>query len=71
MVPQVEEINEEKSFNQVFGWWVVVNRVSKDDITRHQQVLEKGLVEVLNQLAFLIAKDAEVEKETKKLYNKL
>ena len=49
-----------------FGWFLILNRVCNDDITRHKEVIEKTIIEVLNQLSFIIQKEAEEIKRQKR-----
>jgi hypothetical protein len=65
-----EEGNLENSFQSVFGWFIVVNRITTNDFTKHEQVYQKNLMEVLNQLNFLIAYDREQERLHKKAMSK-
>lgn len=62
-----QEVDKNPSFEKRFGWYVILNRLSNDDITKHQEILEKKLMEVLNQMVYLIAKDNEILKQQKKL----
>lgn len=62
---EVQEADKQ-SFAQRFGWYLIINRVAGDDITKHDIVYKKPLVEVLNQVSFLVEKDREIEKERKK-----
>ena len=61
---------EDRSFQKVYGWYVVVNRVAENDFTRHEYVYKKKVMEVLNQLAYLIDYDKEQERMFKKSQNK-
>lgn len=65
-----QEDDSSPSFEKRFGWYVVLNRVTADDITKHETVLKKSLVEILNQTTYLIQKDSEIEKERKKVMSK-
>ena len=49
----------EYDFQKAFGWYLVVNRIAGNDFTKHDYVYQKGIMEVLNQLAFLISYDKE------------
>jgi hypothetical protein len=60
-----------KSFGQRFGWYIVVNRVAANDITKHDDIFKKTLVEVLNQVSFLIEQDNEIEKQRRKAMNQI
>ncbi len=44
-------------FQKVFGWYVVLNRITGNDITKHEAILKKQLIEILNQLTFIIQHD--------------
>lgn len=61
------EDDSQNSFEKVYGWFVVVNRVTENDITKHDIVYKKKLIEVLNQLSYLLDFDKEMEKKTKKM----
>ena len=54
-----EEIDSESNFQKSFGWFLVVNRIAGNDFTKHKQIYETGLNEILNQLSFLISYDQE------------
>jgi hypothetical protein len=58
------------TFEKRFGWFAVLNRVAKDDITRHSEIIEKTILEVINQLSYLIEKDKEIIKMQKKAQQK-
>lgn len=55
------------TFEGRFGWYAVLNRLVSDDITKHDQVLSKTLVETLNQLVYIVAKEKEVQKRHKEM----
>jgi hypothetical protein len=54
-----EESNDTSNFQKAFGWFLVVNRIVGNDFTKHEFVYEKKIMEVLNQLSFLISYDQE------------
>lgn len=65
-VPDQELENDlEVSFEKRFGWYVILNRVTNNTLTEHDKVLEKNVVEVLNQLLYLIEYDKEMIKRQK------
>lgn len=66
-----QEEGMEKSMEQKFGWFMVLNRITDDDLTRHDSVIKKGIYECLNQLSYLIEKDKEEIKRQKKLNNQI
>lgn len=66
---EYEEDYNERSFQSVYGWFVVVNRLAGNDFTKHQYVYEKTVVEVLNQLSFLINYDQEQDRLMKQARN--
>jgi hypothetical protein len=68
---RVEEPEEDMEFNfeKRFGWYAVLNRVTNDDITRHDTVFSKTVLEVLNQLSYILEKDREILKQQKKKMN--
>jgi len=54
-----QEMDLEVSFEKRFGWYVVINRISNGDITKHSVILSKNVIEILNQLVYLIEYDKE------------
>ena len=66
---EFEEDNNVRSFRSVYGWFVVVNRLASNDFTKHEYIYEKTVVEVLNQLSFLINYDQEQERLMKQARN--
>ena len=57
-----EEDDLEYSFQKTFGWFVVTNRIAGNDFTKHDYIYEKNLVEILNQLSYLIQHDREQDR---------
>lgn len=51
--------NIQNSFQQTYGWYLVLNRICQNDFTRHEYVYKKNILEVLNQLQFLVDLDKE------------
>ena len=66
---EFEEDYNERSFQSVYGWFVVVNRLASNDFTKHEYIYEKTVVEVLNQLSYLINYDQEQERIMKQARN--
>jgi hypothetical protein len=66
---EMEKENMDKSMEEKFGWYLVLNRISNDDVTRHDSVSKKGIIETLNMLSYLIEKDKEEIKRMKKANN--
>lgn len=62
-----EEDDMESNFQRSFGWFLVTNRIAGNDFTKHQQIYQTSINEILNQLSFLIQYDREHEKQIKKL----
>lgn len=62
--------DSEFSFQKAFGWFAVLNRITENDIVRHETVLNKSLIEVLNQLTYLIQYDKLIEAAQKATLNK-
>ena len=62
---EIEEADMESTFEQVYGWFAVINRICADDLTKHEIILGKGVLEVLNQLQYLVEKDKEMAKRYK------
>ena len=52
-----EETDFETNFQKTFGWYIVLNRLSNDDITRHEQITKRTITETLNQLSYMIEKE--------------
>lgn len=61
-----KENDNERSFQKVYGWFIVVNRLSANDFTKHETIYQKTVVEVLNQLSFIINYEQEMDRLTKK-----
>jgi hypothetical protein len=62
---EAEEDDNEYSFQKTFGWFVVTNRIAGNDYSKHDYIYEKKLVEILNQLSYLIQYDREQDRLTK------
>ena len=60
-----EKDNMENSFEQAFGWFAVINRLSSDDLTKHDQILETTVMESFNQLLYILEKDKEIVRRQK------
>ena len=67
---QLEDDNE-ITFEKRFGWYVVLNRVADNKIKEHDEVLGKKVVEVLNQLLYLVEYDKEQVRQQKKAMGKI
>ena len=67
---EAQEIGMEISFEKRYGWYVVINRVADGDITKHNQIYEKNVIEILNQLVYLIEFDNEQVRLQKKAMSK-
>ena len=65
-----EETSMEASFQKTFGWYVIINRITGNDITKHEFVFEKTLIEILNQATFLIQYDQLQAKMREQSFNK-
>ena len=61
-----EEADMGNSFQKVYGWFLVVNRIAGNDFTKHEYIFNKKIMEVLNQLSFLIQYDEEQQRLMKK-----
>ena len=57
-----EKSDSQSSFQKAYGWYIVVNRVTGNDFTKHEIVYKSKILEVLNQLSFLIDYDREQER---------
>ena len=57
--PESEE-NVVNTFEKRFGWFAVINRISGDDITKHNSILDTTILGALNQLLYLMEKDKEI-----------
>jgi hypothetical protein len=60
-----EEDDLEYSFQKTFGWFIVTNRIAGNDFGKHDYIYEKNLVEILNQLSYLIQYDREQDRMMK------
>jgi hypothetical protein len=67
---EYEEDNMENTFQKIYGWYLVVNRIAGNDFTKHEYIYNKKVMEVLNQLSFLIEYDKEQIRLQKKAQNK-
>jgi hypothetical protein len=56
----------EVSFEKRFGWYVVLNRIANGDITKHAKILPKTVIEIMNQLVYLVEYDREQARLQKK-----
>ncbi len=59
------------NFQKSFGWFLVVNKISDNDFTKHEYIYQKKVMEVLNQLSYLISYDNEMIKEQKKIQGQI
>ena len=66
---EIEEDDMGNSFQKVYGWFVVVNKLAGNDFTKHEYIYKKNIMEVLNQLSYLINYDQEQERLQKKMNN--
>tara|TARA_R110000868_G_C10345133_1_gene715668 strand:+ start:213 stop:440 length:228 start_codon:yes stop_codon:yes gene_type:complete len=66
---EAQEADLGNSFQKVYGWFLVVNRIAGNDYTKHDQIYKKNINEVLNQLSFLIDYDKEQMRLQKKAMN--
>ena len=57
-------------FQKAFGWFLIVNKITDNDITKHEYIYEKNIMEVLNQLSFLIGYEQEQVRLQKKMSGK-
>jgi hypothetical protein len=59
------------NLQKTFGWFVVVNRIAQNDYTKHEVIYKSKIMEVLNQLSYLIEYDKHQmnlqKKQTKRL----
>jgi hypothetical protein len=53
------DMGSNKTFQKIYGWYVIVNKIAGNDFTKHEYVYNKTVMEVLNQTAFLIDYDKE------------
>lgn len=61
----------QNNFEKTYGWFLVVNRITENDFTKHEYVYQKKLIEVLNQMSYLIDYDREQERLQKKAMSKM
>jgi hypothetical protein len=45
------------TFTEKWGWYVFINRLAGDDVTKHDNVLSMRHIEAINQLAFFADRD--------------
>lgn len=57
----------QNNFAKTFGWFIVVNKLTENDITKHNIIYKMNVVEVLNQLSYVIAFEQEQIKAQKKI----
>lgn len=67
----VQEDIMEDEFQKTFGWFIVTNRIAGNDFTKHEQIYQTTITEILNQLSYLIQYDREQEKIMKKAQSKI
>jgi hypothetical protein len=65
----VDDVEDDlqNSFQRSFGWFLVINKITDNDFTKHEYVYEKKVMEVLNQLSYLISWEQEQLKQQKKM----
>lgn len=61
----------QNEFQKSFGWFLVLNKISDNDFTKHEYIYQKKVMEVLNQLSYLISYDQEMLRQQKKLEGKI
>ena len=61
----------QNDFQKSFGWFLVINKISDNDFTKHEYIYQKKVMEVLNQLSYLISYDQEMLRQQKKLEGKI
>ncbi len=59
------------SFAETYGWLIAVNRITENDITKHSVIYKMSILEVLNQLSYMIAWDQEQLKAQKKMMSQV
>ena len=57
-----EEMDNPNSFEKTYGWYIVVNRLSGNDFTKHKIVYDSNVMEALNQLSYIINYEEEQER---------
>ena len=57
-------------FQKAFGWFLIVNKISDNDFTKHEYIYQKNVMEVLNQLSYLISYEQEQIRLQKKAEGK-
>lgn len=71
VLPEQLEDDMEITFEKRFGWYVVLNRVTDNKIKEHDEVLGKKVIEVLNQLLYLVELDKEQVRQQKRAMGKI
>ena len=54
-----QEMDMEDTFEKRFGWYVVLNKITNNEITKHDEVLQKKIIEIMNQLVYIVEYDKE------------
>ena len=67
---ELAEDDMESSFQKTFGWYIILNRVADNDFTKHDHIYEKTIMQVLNQMSFLISHDKEMARLQKEAMKK-
>ena len=49
----------QNNFQESFGWFLIINKISDNDFTKHEYIYQKNINEVLNQLSYLIGYEQE------------
>lgn len=65
----MEDVEDDlqNSFAATFGWFLVLNKLTQNDITKHKEVLDMKLVGVMNQLSYIIQLEKEQERQMKQM----
>jgi hypothetical protein len=54
-----KEVDDSYNFQKTYGWFVILNKIAGNDFTKHTYIYEKKIMEVLNQISFLLDYDRE------------
>ena len=65
----LEETNPESNFQKAYGWYLILNRVAGNDYQNHKIIYNSTIMEILNQLSFLLDYDREQIRLQKKHNN--
>lgn len=69
-VLESEKNNNENTFQKAYGWYLILNRIASNDFTKHEYIFKKKIMEVLNQMGYLVDYEREQARLQKKAQTK-